>query len=144
MPRTERRGGPRQGQPGKTYGNRKDLGTGARKVMSSTGPSKVYGQGVQRQQSLQAVPLVSPAAPAGPLPAGAAAGEAPSYPLPGSFGPLDRPTERPGEPLTTGLPTGPGAGPEILGIGDTDPDTELRAIYLQFPSEDLRELLERR
>ena len=28
---------------------------------------------------------------------------------------LDAPTARPGEPVTTGLSTGPGAGPEVLG-----------------------------
>lgn len=31
---------------------------------------------------------------------------------------LDRPTERPNEPVTHGLPVGPGAGPEALtGVG---------------------------
>lgn len=35
-------------------------------------------------------------------------------PGPGELGPLTAPTDRPGEPLTHGLPTGPGAGPEAL------------------------------
>jgi len=36
----------------------------------------------------------------------------------GSNGPLTRPTERPNEPVTHGLPVGPGAGPEALqGVG---------------------------
>ena len=39
-------------------------------------------------------------------------------PLVGAAGPLDRPTERPNEPVTHGLPVGPGAGPEALtGVG---------------------------
>ena len=39
-------------------------------------------------------------------------------PQPGSHGPIDRPTERPNEPVTHGLPVGPGGGPEALtGIG---------------------------
>lgn len=29
--------------------------------------------------------------------------------------PLFAPTERPGEPITTGIPIGPGAGPEVMG-----------------------------
>jgi hypothetical protein len=38
--------------------------------------------------------------------------------MPGSNGPLTRPTERPNEPVTHGLPVGPGAGPEALqGVG---------------------------
>lgn len=38
---------------------------------------------------------------------------------PGEMGALDRPTERPGEPVTAGLPSGPGPGPEALGLGQT-------------------------
>jgi hypothetical protein len=54
---------------------------------------------------------------------------------------MDAPTQRPGEPLTTGLPTGPGGGPEALGL-PTDPVSNLRKIYAQYPTEDLRALLE--
>ena len=32
-------------------------------------------------------------------------------PVPGERGPLTRPTERPNEPITAGLSTGPGPGP---------------------------------
>lgn len=59
---------------------------------------------------------------AGPLPAApsAAATPAPSSPTPpptpGSLGAFDRPTERPAEPVTAGMPTGPGAGPAALGL----------------------------
>lgn len=36
----------------------------------------------------------------------------------GAGAPLDRPTERPDEPVTHGLPVGPGGGPQVLnGIG---------------------------
>lgn len=39
-------------------------------------------------------------------------------PVPGANGPISRPTERPGEPVTAGLPMGPGIGPEgLTGIG---------------------------
>jgi hypothetical protein len=37
----------------------------------------------------------------------------------GAVTPLYAPTERPGEPVTTGIPMGPGAGPEILGMAKT-------------------------
>src|ERR1019366_9296670 len=61
----------------------------------------------------------------GPPPRGAGPGGAPPTPPPGppipepmSNGPLTRPTERPNEPVTHGLPMGPGGGPEVLdGIG---------------------------
>lgn len=36
--------------------------------------------------------------------------------MPGQVVPLDAPTQRPGEPLTAGLPHGPGPGPEALGV----------------------------
>lgn len=125
MPRTNR-GGQRQGQPGKTYSNRTDLSTGARKALTQTGPSPQYGEGVKREASLAAVPLSPPAAPVTP-PSGAAAGG--GFPMPGSLGPIDAPTNRPDEPVTTGLPTGPGAGPEILAQRE-DPDLASMLKYL--------------
>lgn len=42
------------------------------------------------------------------------AGPAPQAPIPGGAGPLLRPTERPGEPITAGMPIGPGPGKEAL------------------------------
>lgn len=57
-------------------------------------------------------------------------------------GPLTRPTDRPLEPITSGLPMGPGPGPEALGLG-FDPVTEtLRAAYRAFPNESVAALLE--
>lgn len=70
-----------------------------------------------------------------------------SPPPPGGGGlplaPFDRPTDRPNEPLTHGLSTGQGAGPEILSMPADNPSMdELRAIYLRYPTEQLRELIE--
>lgn len=68
-----------------------------------------------------------------------------SGPLPGSLTPLDAPTARPGEPLTAGIPLGPGPGPEVLTnpVGGDDPVLDrLRALYLQFPTEHIRRLIE--
>ena len=47
--------------------------------------------------------------------------------------PLYAPTERPGEPITTGIPMGDGAGPEVLGINnnlDTQEDRDRMLSYL--------------
>lgn len=43
------------------------------------------------------------------------------------------------EPITSGLPTGPGPGPEALGLPGED---ELRSIYMATGSEAIRELIE--
>lgn len=46
---------------------------------------------------------------------------------PGDSMQLDRPTERPNEPVTHGLPGGPGAGPEALtGVGAAARDNSLQ------------------
>lgn len=77
-----------------------------------------YGQKQNLEQAVAQTPA-QPQAP--PAPSGGAAppsGTAPAQAapvLPGSMGAFTRPTERPNEPITHGLPTGPGAGPEILG-----------------------------
>lgn len=39
-------------------------------------------------------------------------------PVAGMLGPLDAPTQRPNEPLTAGLPSGPGPGPGALAAPD--------------------------
>ncbi len=45
---------------------------------------------------------------------------------PGTSLALDRPTERPNEPVTQGLPVGPGAGPEALtGVGAAARDSSI-------------------
>jgi hypothetical protein len=62
--------------------------------------------------------------------------------LPGSLGAFDRPSERAGEPVTAGMPTGPGPGPEVLFHADPTEET-LRALYRIDPgNEHIRELLE--
>jgi hypothetical protein len=65
--------------------------------------------------------------------------------MPGTLGALDRPTERPGEPLTAGLPSGPGPGPEALagvGIGGDALELQLRALYQKYPMPEIARLLE--
>lgn len=107
-------------QPG--GGGGPPLGAGA-----PLAPGKPYGENLGLAQGLAAVPLdgagpgpVSPSGP-GPAPPGVAGGN----PLAGALqaalgaspppaGGLLRPTERPHEPLTAGLSTGDGPGPEML------------------------------
>jgi hypothetical protein len=56
-------------------------------------------------------------------------------PPPGSIPSLTAPTERPGEPVTAGLPVGPGPGPEALGAPAPQSDAlfDLRALARQYP-----------
>ena len=59
--------------------------------------------------------------------------------------PMNAPTQRPDEPVTAGLPVGPGPGPEALGImqgGADDVVSFLQGVYAEAPNEDVRRLLE--
>jgi hypothetical protein len=116
-----RRGGRRAGTPGTAYGARTDLNQ-QRTLPVQTAPAQQYGQGAAQTIAQQAVPMatapvpavsaqMSPPAPVTPTPPAGAGGGAPA-----PRGPFDRPTERPGEPVTAGLPVGPGPGPEALGM----------------------------
>ena len=90
-------------------------------------PGQGYGEAAQQKVAQQAIPMGPPpiqgTAPAAPAPGTALPGAGPSSPqmplaIPGAAGALSRPTERPNEPVTHGLPMGPGGGPETLdGIG---------------------------
>lgn len=123
-------GGAREGQPGKPYPNRTDLR--AQKV--AVPPSAEYGQGEKLRRAQQAVPMAG--APAAPPPPPAAAGQAGAGGAPVEMGDFTRPTERPGEPLTTGIPSGPGAGPEALAM-NRRPDPELEAMRAYLPTLEL-------
>lgn len=125
----------------KQYPNRSDLRNPAKKVAIKTPPSSQYGEATQLREAQQAVPMASsPTATVAPTPAPAV------RPRPGQFGPLDRPTERPNEPVTAGAPFGPGrmASPGgYVGPRNTDPVLdELRALYSMYPSEDLADMLD--
>lgn len=120
MPRTRPRdrgtdgrannGGVRQGTPGTPYANRSDL-----RQAPTAATGQPYGQAGAQVAAQRAVPL--PAAPpppaAAPGPVGAAGQGAAAAP-PGPPPDLYRASERPGEHVMTGLPVGPGAGPEAL------------------------------
>lgn len=121
-------GGARQGTPGNPYANRSDLRT----QKPTAAPGQAYGQAADQLAAQKAVPL--PAAP--PVFANATGGGGGPMQPPAPLPDLYRPTERPGEPVTHGLPTGPGAGPEALPIQQssrTDPiAVQLRALYSKY------------
>ena len=71
----------------------------------------VYGDVAAREESVAAVPMAQAPAPVAAPPA---------MPLV----PLDAESQYPEEPLTSGLPVGPGPGPEVLGFGAGAPDTD--------------------
>ena len=126
-------GGARQGKPGQSYSNRSDLR--AQKVQVATGQE--YGKATEQRRAQQAVPMAGTPPP--PSPAGGA--QIPyAGPMAGEQGPLLRPTERPDEPVTAGVPFGPGpAGPAAA------PDpllAQLQAAYGLFPTQDLADLIE--
>jgi hypothetical protein len=84
-------------------------------------PNQPYGVAAAQRAAAQAIPMGQPPLGAAPTQTPPQAQpQAPTQPLavPGGNGPLSRPTERPNEPVTHGLPMGPGAGPEALqGVG---------------------------
>lgn len=135
------RGGRRSGTPGRSYANRTDLNTA---LPVTTAPGQPYGSRVAQERAQEALPMAPAPRPA-MAPGNPRGGDLQRPgPLPGELGDFLRPTERPNEPLTAGLATGPGPGPEVLAgaFGADSGADELRAIYLRFPTESLRELLE--
>jgi hypothetical protein len=134
------RGGKRTGAPGKAYGNRSDLNTN-RTLPVQTAPNQPYGVAGQQADAQRAIPLRPQPSPTGGAPVSGAptAGPVPQTPVV----PLTAPTTRPDEPLTAGVDIGPGPGAPPMSQPAADPlIEELRAVYLAYPNEDLRELLE--
>lgn len=110
------RGGRRAGKPGTRYPNRTDL-QGAQ--LPPNAPRGLpYGDRQKLVAAQQAVPMGTPGVASSP---GQGQGSPPSPgPAPGSL-PFTGPTQRPLEPVTQGLPIGPGAGPEALTMNQPNP-----------------------
>lgn len=143
------RGGARKGQVGKNYSNRQDL----TKVQAPKAPSgQGYGQAGAQLDAQKAIPLpnatnvtvnrgadgrISGVNVPQPTP------QAPATQPPGSTTPLDAPTQRPGEPVTNGAPSGPGAGPSALGLqgGQTQVLDQLRLLFQQYPISEIADLI---
>jgi hypothetical protein len=121
MPRTGR-GGTRIGAPGAAYGNRTDLAgkgpvRGGRLDLSAA-PNQPYGQAGGQIDAQRAIPMGTPAlpGPAGGTPPTPGPAAVPP-PQPGQLPSLTAPTGRPQEPVTAGMASGPGAGPEAVQVG---------------------------
>lgn len=132
------RGGKRQGAPGKAYAQRTDMNQNRQPIRVAAG--QAYGERQAQEQAQRAVPL--PAAPPVQVPPPSPA----PGPAPGSFGAFNRPTERPDEPLTAGMPMGPGPGPEAVAgsfmlSGNDQLIAELRGLYATYPNPDVARLL---
>jgi hypothetical protein len=142
MPRSGR-GGKRQGTNGQAYKNRSDL-----TQAPTAAPGQVYGASAQQLAAQKTAPLPKQAPPAAPAPAGSApagptpAGAAPSV-QPGGLGAITAPTDKPNEPLTAGLASGPGPGPEALGQNtEVDPTLYLlKGLLSKYPNADVQALL---
>lgn len=78
-------------------------------------PSQSYGEGVQTQAIMQGAPLATT-----PDVRGVPASEVRQAATQAPLTPLYAPTQRPEEPITTGISLGAGAGPEVLGMQSRD------------------------
>lgn len=101
----------------------------------TTVPGQGYGVAAEQQAAQRTIPTANgptltpnapPAGPGGPASSPPSQGPGPqdlqamvdAHNGPGNSLALDRPTERPNEPVTAGLPVGPGHGPEgLTGVG---------------------------
>jgi len=121
----------------KQYSNRSDLRNSAK--LPATG--QTYGEAGKQMAAQRAVPMAAP-------PTDVAPTATPQQPrvAPGSMGPLNRPTERPDEPVTAGAPFGPGRTQQLggyMGARNSDPILdELRAIYSVSPNEALADMID--
>lgn len=133
-------GGPRAGTPGQKYANRSDL-------QGSTATGQEYGAAKAQQDSMRAVPMASGATAVAPVPQTGPPAMPPGFVSPDDTPTLGGPSARPGEPLTAGLPFGPGRTPQPndpapANAMDQDIAARLRALYSQYPTSELRELIE--
>ena len=114
------RGGPRSGRPGANYSNRSDLQSSPR--LAPAAPNgQPYGEAGAQLARQKEIPLGRPPAPI----------------------PLSAPSQRPNEPVQSGLPIGPGPGPEAAMLSSPDPvEMTIRALYEAFPNRDLAALIE--
>ena len=86
----------------KQYPNRSDLRNPTKKLAAKAAPGQTYGEAGKQIAAQQQIPMAAQPQPAVAPP------QQVERQRPGQFGPLDRPTERPDEPLTAGAPFGPG------------------------------------
>lgn len=102
--------------------------------MTYTGEKYGENQAVNEQQSAAPMSQAAPGGGGPPSPRPVAQGPA------GIFGP----SERPGEPLTAGIPWGPGGEGAHGPVLDDNPDLFLQALAAKYPHPDLIDLINRR
>lgn len=141
MPR-KGRGGIRNGAPATAYGNRTDL-TGAGTASHLSGNIRPYGGAQPPIQTPSSRGPIGAGPPGVTTPPGPADGPAPPSMPPGGLTPLTAGTGRPNEPLTAGLPFGPGPNGPPTGTPGPNPLDALEALYLAHPNADLYDLLVR-
>ena len=92
-------------------------------------PSAGYGEGVETQAIKQGAPLAKT-----PDVRGATGTEVKQAAAGAPVTPLYAPSERPNEPVTTGVNIGPGAGAEALGMMNqpNEDDTNFRATMMEY------------
>lgn len=118
------------------YPNRTDLRNPAQKVAKMAAKGQAYGEAGKQLAAQSTVPMG-----ASPMEA------APPPPMPGQAGGFDRISERPNEPITTGMPFGAGAGQEALaapgGAAGSKDDLimQLRLATARYPNPNLIQLL---
>ena len=105
-------------------------------------PNQPYGDKGKQVAAQRAMPMGTPE-----LPQGAPQGAPPDLGMGHAIAAvpsLTAPTDRPNEPITAGLMSGPGPGPDAsMGSQVDSPEVaDLRALYMQFPYDGLRRLLD--
>jgi len=127
MARTRSKGKPVSG-PG-AQSQRTDLSPAGQPIRVASGGK--YGQRQALTQQQQAAPLASGQ---DPLARRVDAANAPQVPDAGVFGP----TQRPNEPITAGIPYGPGQNPAGQ---PTDPDIVLQVLSQMIPHPEIYRLM---
>ena len=128
------RGGSRTGTPGKAYANRSDLHQPVKAA-----PGGEYGSVTALKSAQKIIPLPDAQAPttppAVPQPSPVTGSGGGGVVAPGDIN-FEAPTARPNEPVTAGLPVGPGPGPEVLNLPSQAATTaaQLRTMYANVPA----------
>lgn len=103
---------------------------------------QAYGEAGKQMAAQSVVPVAASPTSASVTP--------PPPTMPGQLGDLARPTERPSEPETAGLPYGPGPGPEVFGApmnGGITPGSyedllsKVRYVYSKYPNSAVLQLI---
>lgn len=121
------------------YGNRTDLNSPAEKIAKTAVPGQTYGKAAEQLRAQAAVPM-------GQAPSDAAAQPA-QRPAPGGLGDFLRPSERPLEPITSGVNFGPGLNADQAGVArplrTDDPILDrIQQLNDLYPNDDLADLLD--